>query len=82
MHAATQGASVVGLENHTSFLHAVREGVLRTVATPVERGRRTQLWEAHVYDARDRIVASGRLRMFVLPGQAVLAGETLSVPQP
>lgn len=79
MQAATHGASAVGLENHTSFLHAVREGTLRVEATPVECGRRTQLWQASVFDARERVVASGRLRMFVFEGGAELAGETLAV---
>lgn len=79
MQAAVHGASAVGLENHTSFLHAVREGTLRVEAAPVECGKRTQLWEASVHDARDRIVASGRVRMFVFEGAATLAGETLAV---
>jgi uncharacterized protein (TIGR00369 family) len=79
MHAATHGASAVGLENHTSFLHAVREGTLRVEATPVECGLRTQLWQASVFDNRDRIVASGRVRMFVFAGATQLAGETLAV---
>jgi 1,4-dihydroxy-2-naphthoyl-CoA hydrolase len=78
MQAATRGASAVGLENHTSFLHAVREGILRVTATPVEVGRRTQLWQAHVTEG-ERIVASGRVRLYVFEGDAKLAGETLQV---
>src|SRR4051812_45508348 len=42
LQAMPQGRSVVGLENHTSFIHAVREGVLRVTAKPITRGRRTQ----------------------------------------
>ena len=79
MVAAARGASAVGLENHTSFLHAVREGTLRVEATPVECGKRTQLWQASVFDSRERVVASGRVRMFVFEGAATLAGETLAV---
>lgn len=70
-----RGDLAVGLENHTSFLHAVREGVLRAVATPVETGRRTQLWQANVYDSRDRVVASGRVRLFVIAAESQLAGQ-------
>ena len=79
MQAATHGASAVGLENHTSFLHAVRAGTLRVEATPVECGKRTQLWQAAVLDEKDRIVASGRVRLFVFDGPATIAGETLAV---
>ena len=46
--ALPRGQSVVGLENHTSFLNAVREGKLRATARPLMRGRRTQVWEATV----------------------------------
>src|SRR5689334_14230511 len=45
-----KGQSVVGLENHTSFLLAVREGKLHAAARPLMQGRRTQVWEATVQD--------------------------------
>jgi 1,4-dihydroxy-2-naphthoyl-CoA hydrolase len=55
---------VVGLENHTSFIRAVRAGsVLRARAVPVTRGRTTQVWEAQITDADDRLVAKGSVRL-------------------
>ncbi|HJX85756.1 MAG TPA: PaaI family thioesterase [Candidatus Angelobacter sp.] len=39
--ALPRGQSVVGLENHTSFLNAMREGKLLVTARPLMRGRRT-----------------------------------------
>src|SRR5437763_12387 len=39
LYAMKNGQSVVGIENHTSFLRAVREGLLRTTALPLMRGR-------------------------------------------
>jgi 1,4-dihydroxy-2-naphthoyl-CoA hydrolase len=67
---------VVGLENNTSFIRAVRGGVrLRAVATPITRGRRTQVWEARVIDQDDRIVATGRVRLLCLDEDQPLAGE-------
>jgi 1,4-dihydroxy-2-naphthoyl-CoA hydrolase len=67
---------VVGLENNTSFVRAVRSGVkLRAVATPITRGRRTQVWEARVIDEDDRIVATGRVRLLCLDEDQALAGE-------
>ena len=66
LHALKVGRSVVGLENHTSFLKAAREGLLRVTALPVSRGRSTQVWEARVTDAEGRLLASGRVRTFTL----------------
>ena len=77
--ALPRGQSVVGLENHTSFLQAVREGVLRAMARPLTRGRRTQVWEATVTDGEGRPVAAGRVRFLALEPGAALAGETIKV---
>jgi len=65
--ARGHGGGVVGLENHTSFIRAVRLGaVLRCKATPITRGRTTQVWEASVRDDKDRIVATGRVRLLAV----------------
>ena len=80
--AMARGQSVVGLENHTSFLNAVREGKLRATARPLMRGRRTQVWEATVTDAAGRSIASGRVRFLVLEGGASLAGEPVALKPP
>ena len=60
----TEGGGVVGVENHTSFVRAVRDGRLRATARPLHVGARAQLWEARVVDERDRLVATGRVRLF------------------
>jgi uncharacterized protein (TIGR00369 family) len=74
--AMPRGQSVVGLENNTSFVRAVREGAkLHAVATPITRGRRTQVWEASVLDEKDQIVATGRVRLLCLEPDQALAGE-------
>jgi 1,4-dihydroxy-2-naphthoyl-CoA hydrolase len=68
--------SVVGLENNTSFVRAVRAGArLRAVSTPITRGRRTQVWEARVLDEKDQLVATGRVRLLCLEAEQALAGE-------
>jgi acyl-coenzyme A thioesterase PaaI-like protein len=45
------------------------------VATPITRGRRTQIWEARVLDDQERIVAAGRVRLLCLEQDQELAGE-------
>jgi uncharacterized protein (TIGR00369 family) len=57
---------VVGLENSTSFIRAVRSGRLHAAATPITRGRRSQVWEASVRDEQERLVAVGRVRLLTL----------------
>ena len=72
--AASVGAAIwlgvqgrpVGIANHTDFLRPVREGELRIQATPINRGRSTQLWEVSVTDERGRAVAHGRVRLMNL----------------
>lgn len=77
--ALPRSQSVVGLENHTSFLLAVREGKLRASARPLMRGRRTQVWEAAVKDSAGRTVATGQVRFIALEAGTSLAGETVAV---
>lgn len=80
LNALADGRSVVGLENHTSFLRAVRKGTLRAVAKPLSRGRRSQVWEGSVYDDEQRLAASGRVRLLALEPEAQLAGARAEVP--
>ena len=76
LFAREHGQHVVGLENNTSFIRAVREGAkLHAVAKPVTRGRKTQVWEAQVLDSDERLVATGRVRLLCLESDQVLAGE-------
>jgi 1,4-dihydroxy-2-naphthoyl-CoA hydrolase len=77
--ATARGQSVVGLENSTSFIHAVRDGVLRATARPLTRGRRTQVWAAEVQDATGRLVATGRVRLLCLEPESDLAGASVGI---
>lgn len=77
--AQRHGQTVVGLENQTSFLLAVREGKLQATATPLMRGRRTQVWVAKVLDDAGRTVADGKVRLISLEAGAALAGEAVTI---
>ena len=74
-----EGKNTVGLENTTAFLRAVRSGTLRGTARPLARGRRSHVWEAEIKDDRDRLVASGRVRLMVLDPGAEADGETVAL---
>lgn len=78
--ALARNQTVVGLENSTSFVHAARGGTLRVTATPVTRGRRTQMWQATVTDAADgKVLATGRVRLLCLEPNAEIAGKAAGV---
>jgi 1,4-dihydroxy-2-naphthoyl-CoA hydrolase len=62
----------VGLRNETAVRRTVRTGELRIEATPLERGRETQLWQVAITDERGRLVAHGRVLLMNLrkaPGE-------------
>lgn len=66
MVAHPRGQHVVGLENNTSFIRAVRSGKLHALARPVTRGRTSQVWEAWIRDDKEQLVAQGRVRLLCL----------------
>ncbi len=81
--ALPRGQSVVGLENHTSFLRAARKGKLVATATPVTQGRTSQLWEVQVRGDDEKLLASGRVRLICLDTGSSLAGQKMtSLPTP
>lgn len=76
--AGARGHSVVGLENHTSFLRAARGGLLQARAVPLTRGRRTQVWETTITDEAGKVAARGTVRLLVLEPGSELAGESVA----
>jgi uncharacterized protein (TIGR00369 family) len=75
LDAMARGLAVVGVENSTSFVRAVREGRVRVTATPITRGRRSQLWEAVARDEQGRVVSCGRVRLLCLEPGSELGGK-------
>jgi uncharacterized protein (TIGR00369 family) len=45
------------LESKTNFFAAGRSGVVRAEATPLHRGKRTQVWQTRVFDETGRLLA-------------------------
>ena len=72
LYAAQSGRAVAGLENHTSFVRAVRAGTLTATATPITRGRRSHLWQCDIVDEEGRMIATGRVRLHSFePGEEI-----------
>jgi uncharacterized protein (TIGR00369 family) len=51
------GASTTTLESKTNFFAAARSGTVRAEATPLHRGRRTQVWQTRVTDETGRVLS-------------------------
>jgi 1,4-dihydroxy-2-naphthoyl-CoA hydrolase len=61
--AENGGGIVVGVNNNTDFLRAIRSGTVTAVSTPIHRGRLQQLWLVTITDDDDRVVARGQVRL-------------------
>lgn len=62
-------ASAVGVSNHTDFLRPVRDGELLATATPLQQGRRMQVWQVAITTVGDgRLVAHAKVRLANLEG--------------
>ena len=51
------GATTTTLESKTNFFAAGRPGVVRAEATPLHRGKRTQVWQTRVTDGGGRLLS-------------------------
>lgn len=58
------GQPVVGVNNSTDFISSVKDGVVEAVATPIQLGRRTQLWNIEM-SQEGKLVARTTLRTMV-----------------
>ncbi|MEM9695584.1 MAG: PaaI family thioesterase, partial [Myxococcota bacterium] len=76
--AMPRGQSVVGLENATSFVRAHREGKLIGVATPLTRGRKTQVWRVEIRNEEGKLVAEGKVRVLCLEAGSEVAGKKVT----
>jgi len=71
--ALPRAQRVVGLENSTSFIRAVRSGTLRATARPVTRGRTSQMWEGWIRNDKEELVAQGHVRLLCIDESKSLA---------
>lgn len=54
---------VVGVSNSTDFFRSTREGTMQCRATPLHRGRSTQVWVVEIKDEQDRLISRGQVRL-------------------
>src|SRR3954467_1449572 len=57
------GLVAVGVNNNTNFLRSMTDGRVTVDARAIQQGRTQQLWEVRITDDRDRLVATGQVRL-------------------
>ncbi len=64
------GGTVVGVNNNTDFLRAIRSGSVTATSAPIHRGRRQQLWLITITDDDTaKVVARGQVRLQNVPDE-------------
>ena len=58
--------AVVGQEINGNHIRAVKDGVVRAVATPVHVGRSSQVWSIEIRDEQERLVCISRCTLAVV----------------
>jgi len=51
-----EGQRTATLESKTNFIAGCRSGVIEAVATPIHKGRRTQVWETRITDEGGKLL--------------------------
>jgi uncharacterized protein (TIGR00369 family) len=52
-----EGQRTATLESKTNFIAGCRAGVIQAVATPIHKGRRTQVWETRITDEVGKLLS-------------------------
>jgi 1,4-dihydroxy-2-naphthoyl-CoA hydrolase len=64
------GKAAFGSEINASHLRPKRSGTLTAVATPVHRGRRSQVWEVMIEDEKGKAVCASRCTVSIVDIEA------------
>ncbi len=56
----------VGLEINANHIKSVREGLVRGVVKPVHLGKRTHVWQIHIYNQENQLTCISRITMAVM----------------
>jgi 1,4-dihydroxy-2-naphthoyl-CoA hydrolase len=63
-----QGMTAVGLEINANHLRGVRDGIVTATATPIHKGRSTQIWNIEIKDQNGKMVCISRCTLAIVPG--------------
>lgn len=58
--------AVVGIELNANHVRAKTEGTVTATATPLHRGRRTQVWDVRIEDEEGRLICASRCTLAII----------------
>ena len=64
--AAPDGFVAMGIEINANHIRAVREGTVTAVATPVHRGRSTQVWQVEITGENEKLICVSRCTLAIV----------------
>jgi 1,4-dihydroxy-2-naphthoyl-CoA hydrolase len=67
MNVDRETSLAVGLEINANHLRPKRDGMVTGTATPIHRGRSTQIWDIRIVDEEGRLVCVSRCTLAVVP---------------
>ena len=68
LSVADQGMVAVGLEINANHLRGVRDGIVTATATPIHKGRTTQVWSIEIKNEEGKMVCISRCTLAIIPG--------------
>src|SRR5689334_17642793 len=75
MNVDRETSLAVGIEINANHLRSKRDGMVTGTATPIHRGRSTQVWQVHIVDEEGRPVCVSRCTLAVVPNGSPSRGE-------
>jgi uncharacterized protein (TIGR00369 family) len=70
LSVAEQGMTAVGLEINANHLRGVRDGIVTATATPIHKGRTTQVWNIEIKTEEGKMVCISRCTLAIIPAGA------------
>ena len=67
MNVDRKTSVAVGLEINANHMRPKRDGIVTGTATPIHRGRSTQIWDIRIVDEEGRLVCVSRCTLAVVP---------------
>ncbi|MFC4323478.1 hotdog fold thioesterase [Litchfieldia salsa] len=56
----------VGLEINANHIKAKKEGIVKAVATPLHKGRKTMVWDIKIVDEKEQLICVSRCTMAII----------------
>lgn len=67
MNIDSETRAAVGVELNANHLRGKRDGIVTATATPLHRGRTTQVWDIRIEDEEKKLVCVSRCTLAIVP---------------